>query len=131
MIMLHRIKGCGDCTEYLNVRIAGLDVRIFVDGKAQRIDDKYEALVNALKKISLRCTDAFNELPVVAIYFTAETGAEACWYPESPDGTPYLILGDRTLFRVNKIIPGRMRALVWAILAPGEWLTSCMISGEW
>lgn len=105
--MLYRFNGCENFTESLNECIAGQHLRILVDGKAQRFDDKYEALIHALKKISARCPNAFGGLPVIDIYFTAEIGAEARWHPESPNGIPYLVLGDRTLFKVNKVLSGQ------------------------
>lgn len=97
----------GSLSMYSNTTINKLRVKVFVDESTQRAKEKYQALVSATHRILSKFPNAFDGLPAIEIYFGSDIGAEACWSPDSSAGTPYLILGDRTLFRTNKKIAGQ------------------------
>lgn len=84
-------------------------MNIITDESKQRINEKYDALVYALKQISMRCPNAFSGLPVVEIIFGACYGAEAFWIPDASGGRPFIFFGvTKHYLKLIKQFQGKM-----------------------
>lgn len=82
----------------------GLSVRIIRDESAQRYDEKYQALCEAMACIAQAIPQAFDNMPTLVVYMGAGLGGAEAIVPERQEDEMGMRLGDR-IFQTNPACP--------------------------